>query len=81
VSGSFANDALGVEREASGACSGWTVTARDRRRRLSGDLVETGSAMDSLETLLIKSDCTDVITRFAVAVNDWDLDACGAVRA
>ena len=31
--------------------------------------------MDELQSLLIRAACTDVITRYAMAVNAWDLDA------
>ena len=31
--------------------------------------------MDALERLIAQQACTDVVTRYAVAVNAWDLDA------
>jgi len=37
--------------------------------------------MNQLETLVIKSDCADVITRYALAVNEWDRDAFVALFA
>ncbi len=35
--------------------------------------------MDELQSLVIRAACTDVITRYAMAVNAWDLDAFTAL--
>lgn len=37
--------------------------------------------MDRLTELSIKQECLDLVTRYAMAVNKWDLDAYLAVWA